>query len=223
MSNFFKKALSVFVEFDEKEAKPASASAQAAPAPPSIPSVQAALAAPAPALNESDLAKFEKHFEELFDKANLPGPDYYEFWKMMDTLEAHLPDDNARIKAVYAALQIQGLNKVSLLDSAGKYKEVIVQDKNNFESAVRQKSEAEISRRQQQIEALEAERQHKQKQIEQLQLEVTAWAEKIGGLQQELGAEQAKIDNAQRGYLAACNAMIAKIEGDVQHFQQVIQ
>jgi chromosome segregation ATPase len=220
MSTFFKKALSVFVEFDEKDTKPATNSATASAVPPPIPSSPAA--APAPALQEGDLAKFEKHFQELFDKANLPGPDYYEFWKMMDTLEAHLPDENARIKAVFAALQIQGLNKASLLDSAGKYKAMIEQDKANFESAVRQKSDAEIARRQKEIQAMEAEREEQQQLIARLQAEIAASATKIETLHQELSAEQAKIENAQRGYLAACNAMVVKIEEDIQHFQQAI-
>jgi hypothetical protein len=41
-------------------------------------------------------------------------------------------------------------------------------------------------------------------------------------LQEEIAAEQHKIENAQRGYLAACNAMVSKIEADIEQFQQII-
>jgi hypothetical protein len=43
-------------------------------------------------LDEATIDKFDRHFETLFDQANLPGPDYYEFWKMMKTFKPHIKD-----------------------------------------------------------------------------------------------------------------------------------
>lgn len=66
-------------------------------------------------IKEADISKFEQHFSKLFDEANLPGPNYYEFWKMMDTLEAHIPAEGERMNAVFASLKVQGLSKEVLL------------------------------------------------------------------------------------------------------------
>lgn len=223
MSTFFRKALGLFVVLDEEQPKqaevPQSTSTTAAtPATPRQPQP------PAPKqLSEAELSKFEKHFDQLFDQANLPGPDYFEFWKTMDTLEAHIPDEKARMKAVFASLKIQGLSKQTLLDTAGKYKDIILKDKASFESAVQSKSESEIAGREASIQKMEKEREDKRQMIEKLQREIEESAAKIASLQQEIAAEKQKIENAQRGYLAACNAMVAKIDNDIQQFQQIIE
>ena len=173
-------------------------------------------------MSGTEVAKFEQHFQQLFEQANLPGPDYFEFWKTMDTLEEHIPDESARMKAVYASLKIQGLNKQTLVSTASKYRDVVLLDKANFEAAVQKKSEAEIAGRQAEIKKIEKEREEKSQMIEKLRQEIEASVGRLSTLQEEIAAEQHKIGNAQRGYLAACNAMVSKIEADIKQFQQTI-
>lgn len=224
MSTFFRKALSLFVVIDEEQPKQAAAASQSDRPAPAAGETPKQPQTPAPKqLSEAELSKFEKHFDQLFDQANLPGPDYFEFWKTMDTLEAHIPDEKARMKAVFASLKIQGLNKQILLDTAGKYKDIILKDKASFESAVQSKSESEIAGREASIQKMEKEREDKRQMIEKLQREIEESAAKIASLQQEIAEEKQKIENAQRGYLAACNAMVAKIDNDIQQFQQIIE
>lgn len=222
MSSFFRKAISLFVVLDEEKPQQA-ATTQESGASPAQPAPQPASPAPPPPMSQADLSKFEKHFEQLFEQTNLPGPDYFEFWKTMDTLEAHIPDEVARMHAVFASLKIQGLNKQTLIGTAGKYRDAVLQDKANFESAVQKKSEAEIAGRQASIQKMEQEREEKSRLIEKLRQEIEASAAKIVQLQEEIAAEQGKIENAQRGYSAACTAMVAKIESDIERFQQIME
>ena len=217
--SFFRKAISLFVVLEENEPQK-SPERTAAPEPAGA---QRPPASEATALSKADISKFEKHFEQLFEQTNLPGPDYYEFWKTMDTLESHIPDETARIHAVFASLKIQGLTKSILIDTAGKYKEAVLLDKANFESAVQKKAEAEIAGREANIQKMEKERVEKQRMIEKLQQEIQDAAAQTEKMQQEIADERAKIDNAQRGYLAACNAMITKIEADVVRFQKITE
>lgn len=221
--SFFKKALSVFVEMDESPTPAAPTTTNSTPTsanqPPQINQQPTGPSTPIP---QADLGKFVKHFEQLFEKTNLPGPDYYEFWKMMDTLEVHIPDENARMQAVFATLGLQGMTKVTLLDTASKYKEEVLRDKANFEAAVQQKSDAEIAGRRSNIQSLEAEAGQKNQQIAQLQKEIAAATAKIDQLQQEIAAEESKINNSKQGYLTACGAMISKIDQDMQSFQRVL-
>lgn len=221
MSSFFRKALGLFVVLEDPQTAqgPVQEGAGAASTEPELRTQSANM----PAISQADLTKFEKHFSQLFDQTNLPGPDYYEFWKTMDTLEALIPDEKARIQAVYASLKIQGLTKKVLIDSAGKYKEVVLQDKASFESAVQQKSQNEITGRQQKIQQMEKDREEKRRLIEKLQQEIEDSAGKINTLQKEIADEQGKIESAQRGYLAACSAMVSKIESDMERFQQIVE
>lgn len=221
MSSFFRKAISLFVISDEpapaKNVESAPANTAATP-----PVAQPARATQPPQISHAELAKFEQHFEQLFEKANLPGPDYFEFWKTMDTLESHIPDESARMKAVYASLQIQGLNKQTLVTTAGQYRDVVLQDKANFEAAVQKKSSAEIAGRQSEIAQIEHQNDDRLRTIEQLRQEIEASSKRLEQLQQEIEVEQVKIENAQRGYLAACSAMVSKIESDMERFQRIL-
>ena len=138
--SFFKKALGVFVELDTQDASAPAPSSSRPSAPLSTPSSFAPLDA-------ASAEKFEKHFSDLFDKANLPGPDYFEFWKTMETLEKLIPDESSRLAATFATLSVQGLTKAKLLDTAGAYMEVIARDRAAFEQAAAQKASAAVDGR----------------------------------------------------------------------------
>ncbi|MEQ1746664.1 MAG: hypothetical protein ABMA02_14630 [Saprospiraceae bacterium] len=224
MSSFFRKAISLFVIPDDEATQ--KTTSEGTPVASVSEPTSAQINRPGDAqttLSGTDIAKFEQHFAQLFEKANLPGPDYFEFWKTMDTLESHIPDETARMKAVYASLKIQGLNKKTLISTAGQYREAVLADKASFEAAVQKKSEAEIAGRQAETKKIEKEREDKQRMIETLRQEIEAAAVRLAKLQEEIGDEQRKIEVAQRGYLAACNAMVSKIEADIEQFQQIIE
>ncbi len=220
MPSLFRKALSLFVVLDEtpisanEVASNTSASQATAPA--------AAPTSKMPALSAADLERYERYFEQLFEKANLPGPDYFEFWRTMEALEAHIPSEEARIKAAFASLQVQGLDKAKLLDTAAQYREIVLRDKANFEAAVRQKAEAEIAGRQAEWQTLKQQNEERQRQIDQLQRDIAAAEQRMEQLQREIEQEKSKIDQVQRGYLAACEAMVGKINADIQRLEQML-
>lgn len=220
MPSLFRKALSLFVVLDEtpisanEVASNTSASQATAPA--------VAPTSKMPALSAADLERYERYFEQLFEKANLPGPDYFEFWRTMEALEAHIPSEEARIKAAFASLQVQGLDKGRLLDTAAQYREIVLRDKANFEAAVRQKAEAEIAGRQAEWQTLKQQNEERQRQIDQLQRDIAAAEQRMEQLQREIEQEKSKIDQVQRGYLAACEAMVGKINADIQRLEQML-
>jgi hypothetical protein len=227
MSNIFKKALGLFVEFEPEEKKPGSWGEDGLPLqvkPKSSyqeksvdPSVPASAYTTAPVtLSKSDADKFEKHFSDLFDKANLPGPDYYEFWKMMETLEAAVPDDKTRMTAVYASLQVQGLSKEKLLESAAQYQKIIEKDRAEFQNAVHSKTLGEIEGRKTAVDELEKKNASNAAMIQQLTKEIEENNAKALALKKEVIDEEAKLNNNKNGYNIACDAMAAMLNSDIQ-------
>jgi chromosome segregation ATPase len=222
MNSFFKKAIGLFVVLDEEDDKKSTASQPAQKPEAPVKSSSSPTPTPRRTMKATDISKFEKHFQELFDKANLPGPDYYEFWKMMDTLESHIPEEKARMKAVFESLKIQGLSKKVLLESAATYKQVVETDRSNFESAVKSKVAAEVESRQNSMQQLKSQQKEKEQLIKQMQEEIAAAKTKIATLEKEIEAEKDKIEGAQNGYLLACEAMVSKITQDIQTFENLI-
>ncbi len=218
MSSIFRKAMGLFIVLED-EKPDVEQQSTVAETPQSQPNQQN-IPQPTVTVSHQEVAKFEQHFAKLFDQANLPGPDYYEFWKMMDALESHILDPAARVVAVFESLKIQGLTKEQLFSSAAKYIEIVKQDKENFETAARNKADAEITARQNQIKQLLAIKQQKTEQLAQLQKDIATADTQATQFQAEIDAEQSKIASAQAGYLAACQAMLSKIEQDIALFKQ---
>ncbi|MBT1708309.1 hypothetical protein KK062_08740 [Fulvivirgaceae bacterium PWU5] len=227
MAGIFKKAMGLFVEFEEDKAthglsqkdSRTTVERQSAKPPDAVPQGRA----PArPALNEETFEKFEQHFEKLFDQANLPGPDYYEFWKMMETLEVHIKDERARIAATYASLAIQGLTKAKLMETAEKYKTLIEQDQSSFEKAAREKGDHAISQQQQQVKQLEETIVQHSEAIRKLTQEITESQAAMKVLQDSIADEQQKLETNKQGYALACEAMLRKINNDITKIQTTL-
>jgi chromosome segregation ATPase len=214
MAGFFKKALSVFVEFDEDQQNQNTSSFSQTPK-----ISNDIIRNP---LNHVEAEKFEKYFENLFDKANLPGPDYFEFYKTMETLEPHIPDEKARVSATFASLAIQGLTKKTLLETATKYKEIIEQDQANFEKALDTKMKSELGERNESLKGLEQKIAANSEQIQQLTKEISESQILIAQIKNELMEHENKLTKNKNGYQVACQAVLNKIGADIQKIQTTL-
>jgi hypothetical protein len=215
MAGFFKKALGVFVEFeDDKVNETGSAPVNQLP---KLPSEIANTS-----LNQAEAEKFEKYFDNLFEKANFPGPDYFEFSKTMETLEAHIPDEKARVAATFASLAIQGLTKESLMDTAFKYKDIIEKDSVNFENALEVKAKAELGDRHSTMSALEEKIKLNSEKIQQLTKEISESQVKMEQVKNEVLEQENKLNKNKQGYQLACHAIITKISEDIQKIQTTL-
>jgi predicted nucleic acid-binding Zn-ribbon protein len=214
MASFFKKALGVFVEFDEEKNQDTTPASSSSPQPSSGIS-----RAP---IDHAEAQKFEKYFDRLFDQANFPGPDYYEFYKMMETLEAHIHDEKARLSATYASLAIQGLTKKTLIETATKYKAIIEKDKTDFDRALNEKLKSEVGERQSQLQELEKKIAANAEQIQKLTKEITEAQVQTGKLKNEVMEEENRLRQNSNGYQLASQAVINKIVDDIQKIQSTL-
>lgn len=217
MASFFQKALGVFVEFEEDKN-----TSTPIPQSPSITTPLPTSGLTSSAEGQAEAEKFEKYFDRLFDQTNLPGPDYFEFYKMMETLEVHIHDEKARLSATFASLSIQGLTKQTLVDSANKYKAIIEKDKADFEKALKDKLTSEVGQRQKDLQAHEKKIAANSEQIQKLTKEITESQSLIGKLKKEVADEETKLAKNNNGYQLASQAIINKIITDTQKIQSTL-
>lgn len=220
MAGFFKKAVSLFVEIEETKEND---SAQQVPAEAGATNTTTATTTTEVkqqiSLSETEIDKFEKHFEAVLSEANLPGPDYYEFCKTMEVLEAHIPDEKARMAACFASLAPQGLTKEILLNSAKHYLEVIKKDKTKFESAASEKYSHDVESRKTEIANLEKLIAKNSEMIQKLTKEISESQVKIQSLNKEILEESTKITNNKEYYQYSCDAIIKRILIDLNKIE----
>lgn len=196
-----KKILSAFLEVEEGKTSAAqSAAANSAAAPESV-------AAP------SD-QRFTEHFDKLFSEANIPGPDYYEFSRMITAMQA-IADERARYVAAFAGLQVQGLDKEKLLSTAGEYLRVLTTDAEQFGKTV----EAAF---QEKVHGKAAEAEEMGKRIQALSQEILELQTRAGAMQNEIKEARSRLEANSRAYDAECEYRKRQIRGDIEKINNYI-
>jgi hypothetical protein len=159
--------------------------------------------------------KFQQHFDQLFMEANIPGPDYFEFSKMVAVMSA-IPDEEARYVAAYAGLSVQGLNKQKLLSTAHEYIRLLEADATAFRSTI----DLAV---QEKIQARQAEVKEKTARIQQLSQEITDLQNRIMELEAVIKENEEKIYHSTEGYAAELEERKRRIQMDVEKIEQHIQ
>ncbi|HEY6978297.1 MAG TPA: hypothetical protein VH396_18495 [Chitinophagaceae bacterium] len=208
MASIGKKILSAFVEVaDEEQAvteKPVEIKQSSTQAVSSYTSSASSL----------PLGKFKQYFDKLFSDANLPGPDYFEFSKMIEAMNS-VPDDKARYTAAFAGLNVQGLDKQKLLSTASQYLKILDTDANNFSSTVDAALKEKVEGKQREIE-------EKAKRIEEITKEINDLHNKIAMLKNEVKENEEKIENNSGSYKKELENMKSRILYDMEKIKQFI-
>jgi hypothetical protein len=158
--------------------------------------------------------RMEEYFDKLFSEANIPGPDYFEFSKMVAALKA-VPDEFSRFCAAYAGLQVQGLTKEKLLSTAQEYLRVLDTDAARFHSTV----EAAL---QEKVHGKKAEAEEKSERIRALSKEISELQSQIVALQAEIRESEQKITGRSGDYTAESSARKQQIAADIEKIKQYI-
>jgi uncharacterized protein YoxC len=202
-----KKFLSAFIEVEddkesaEKKAAPSSSSSQKSSGVPS-------------GYSGGGSDKFKQYFNTLFQEANLPGPDYFEFTKMIDAMKT-VPEEQQRYIGAFAGLSVQGLDKAKLVASANEYLKILDTDATNFNSTV----DAAINEK---VQAKKTSLEEKTKRIQDLTREINDLNNQMQLLTAEIKENEEKIKNSSGAYLAELENMKAKINTDISKINKYI-
>lgn len=158
--------------------------------------------------------KFRDYFDKLLSDANIPGPDYFEFSKMTEAMQA-ITDEKARYSAAFAGLSVQGLDKQKLLSTAAQYLQVLDNDAGNFNATVDTALQEKVIAKQKEIEAM-------QQRISELTKEITGLHNQVVVLNGEIKENEEKIENNTGGYKAALEIIKNNIMLDIEKIKQHI-
>jgi hypothetical protein len=158
--------------------------------------------------------RFSEYFDNLFKEANIPGPDYYEFARMIAAMQT-IPDERSRYAAAFAGLQVQGLDKEKLLSTAAEYLRVLASDADHFGSTI----EAAL---QEKVFSRAAEAEEKSKRIQALSQEILELQSQIGTMQDEMREAKSKLEAGSDAYAAESARRKRLIQGDLEKINNYI-
>ncbi|MCU7549337.1 hypothetical protein OCK74_09445 [Chitinophagaceae bacterium LB-8] len=204
MASIGKKILSAFVEVTE-EAKPVTSEEK------TFTPVNNAATKP---MNTANSSKFKEHFDQLFKEAEIQGPDYFEFAKMIEAMHC-IPDEATRYNAAFAGLTVQGLNKQHLLSTTKQYLVLLDEDAENFNATIDTTLQEKVQTRKQEIET-------KSRRIQQLSQELASLQQEIALMGQEVKEQEEKIQNNTNNYKTELEKIKSNILQDIEKIKQYI-
>ena len=202
MSNFGKKILSAFVDIEDSENE------EGIKTNPQTVTVNSTY------VSSDKSEKFNAYFSKLFQDSNMPGPDYYEFSKMVDAMQM-IPDEKTRYISAFAGLSVQGLTKDRLVESAAQYQKILDADAENFNSTLNVALQDKVELKRKQLE-------EKSKKIQDLTREIQDLNNSILVLGNDIKENEEKIKDNQSGYASELQKFKSKIEQDVQKIKTIL-
>ncbi len=176
---------------------------------------------------------FVRFFEDELVKANLEGPDYFEFRqqliKMQQKMSAKgMAAADVILQAVITSFEAQGVSTDKLVEAAQHYKEVIKQKNDDFIKGAETEKNNQLQKRQNVLQSHTDNIQKIQQQIQQLESQKQQLNESLNKekTQQEvnktLGQEGIeKIEKAERLITIAYNYMKSTIDDDIKRLKSV--
>jgi hypothetical protein len=170
---------------------------------------------------------FVKFFEDELVKANLPGPDYFEFRQsLMKTQQKMAATGVAApdviLQAVLMTFEAQDVSRAKLKESALHYKEILKQKSEGFLKGAAAEKSNQLQKRQAALQAHNDSIKKMQQQLEQLEIQkqqlTQTMAKEINQLDVDktLGQEGIqKIEKAEQLLTYAYNHIQASIDNDI--------
>ena len=173
---------------------------------------------------------FIKFFEDELVKANLPGPDYFEFRKQMITMHQKMANKGATpeviLQAVLTSFEAQDVPPAKLAEAAQTYKRILANKKEDFLKGAAAEKSKQIQNRQSSLQSHQNNLTQMQSQLQQLQKQMNQLNEDIKKEQLRIEMDKTsgkegieKIERAEKQIVSAYEYMISSIDSDINQLR----
>ncbi len=208
-------------EENPKEENPAPSSAPAAP---KVVTTPVPLVTNAAGTAEVD-RKFVDHFVELLGKANLPGPDYFEYKQALKSMDGLGLDEQKKFQASWASFKAMGgVSDASVLTtSAGQYLTILEKDRSAFLRDVEKAINERVGSLNLELKKLEEDNKTYTQQIVELQKKIDANVARKEQINGEVETQSAKINENRASFETTYHSFVEQINSDVAKIKQYLK
>ena len=162
--------------------------------------------------------KFVDHFAGLLEKANLPGPDYFEYLQALKNMEGLGLEEEKRFLAAFATYKAMGgsPDPSLLINAANQYLTLLNEDKTGFLKDVNQAIDAKVNTLKNQLQ----QEQHAIKEATETILasnaRIATSNENIARINGQIVEQSAKINHNKTNYEVTYASFVDQIQSDIQ-------
>ena len=159
---------------------------------------------------------------KALEKNNVKGFDYLEYKLSLGKLQQMGLDSDIAFKSAFATATTVGLTKEKLVSSAQHYKQVLGQEKAQFDLALKNQMDKRVKSKRVEIEKLKKNIQDWKNQIEQLQNQIAKSQATIDSADQIIQAEMDKIEQTKANFENTHTNVLHQIDSDLSNIQNLI-
>ncbi|MDB5210620.1 MAG: hypothetical protein JWQ30_1447 [Sediminibacterium sp.] len=176
---------------------------------------------------------FIKFFEDELVKANLPGPDYFEFRQLLIKTQQKMASKGmvapeVVLQAVMMSFEAQDVPPVKLIEAAKQYKDLLKQKNDDFLKGANAEKNNQLQKRQSVLQSHNDAVQKIQQQLQQLELQKQQLEQSMNKektqmeVSKTLGKEGIeKIEKAEKMIALAHDYIQSTIDADIKRLQTV--
>lgn len=155
---------------------------------------------------------YAARLEKLVEKANLPGPDYYEFSVALAKKANSMVTEEQKYKDIMDILSSMGVTVDTLLSSGSKYISLLQEDEKSFISSFNQDSLAGVSQKRSRAQALQQEIDSMNTMIKDKQVNIQALLGEATQNEQTLAVEKNAYTSALQNKIGIINTHLTNIK-----------
>ena len=156
---------------------------------------------------------------KALSKANLPGFDYLEFKQSLSKLIGMGMDETTAIKSAFATASTIGLTKEKLLQTAIHYREVLGNEKEQFDVALNNTLQRRVRTKQEEVKKLQGQIGKWQAQIEKLKKQISQSQETIDNADEAIKSEMNKIESTKDNFEHTYVSILNQINKDIENLK----
>jgi len=151
--------------------------------------------------------KFITMLEEVIEKNNLPGQDYFEFKQAIEHMKSLAMDEKSKFQTAYTVLSLQGCKKDILLSSIEKYISIIQEQKKEFDAEMQLELNSKVKSKLDEVEKSKKEMENLSKRLNDLNSSILC-------LSQDAQTEEMKIRATEANFKASADIIISEMISD---------
>jgi|TARA_R110002124_G_scaffold281398_1_gene455576 hypothetical protein len=169
--------------------------------------------------------KFVSHFVQLLEKANLSGPDYFEFKQALQNMDGlGLPEDK-RYLAAWASFKVLGggLETSILTSSASQYLSILDKDREAFLQDVQKTINERVGQLKLEEKNLEEHNTKIQNELSNLQTKLDENKKRLSQLSGEISDQSDKINTNKDRFEITFQSFVDQIKSDLSKINQYLK
>jgi len=187
---------------------------------------------PAPAATVPNVAgtanvdrKFVEHFVDLLEKANLPGPDYFEFKQALQSMDSLGLGEEKQFQAAWASFKAMGGIKDNsiLKTSADQYLSVLSKDRESFLKDVERAIKERVGSLTDEVKKLEDNNTAYAQEIANLQKKIDDNKNRLGQISGEVAEQSSKLNANRDSFEITYQSFVEQINSDLSKINQYLK